>query len=365
MKVCQVTSVHGRYDSRIFQKIATSLANNGYDTYLLCLDNNPDEEKNGVKIVSAPFNHAGRIGRILKSGKALYKKALEIDADVYHLHDPELLKLGLKLKKKGKKIIFDSHEDIPMQILAKDYIPLFLRKTISKIFKKIQNKALKKYDGVLTATPLIAEKLKASNLNSVVISNFVVIEDYLDFNKSDRDYNRVCYVGGINSSRGVDNIVKATKNEDYYVEIVGDNSPGIQKLIGYDNSCSNITLLGYLSKNDVLEVYKKSCIGLCVLHDTPNHRNAYPIKIFEYMAAGLAVICSDFPEYKKIVEGNNCGICIEPQNSKLLKETLLYLISNPNIIKDMGDNGQKAVKEKYNWTSQEAILLDFYKKLER
>ncbi|MEG1663336.1 MAG: glycosyltransferase family 1 protein, partial [Clostridia bacterium] len=89
MKVCQVTSVHGRYDGRIFQKISTSLANNEYDTYLLCLDNKPDEVKNGVKIVSATFHPKNRMDRILNSWKPLYKKALEIDADIYHFHDPE------------------------------------------------------------------------------------------------------------------------------------------------------------------------------------------------------------------------------------------------------------------------------------
>ncbi|MEG1662862.1 MAG: glycosyltransferase, partial [Clostridia bacterium] len=96
-----------------------------------------------------------------------------------------------------------------------------------------------------------------------------------------------------------------------------------------------------------------------------NHFNAFPIKIFEYMAAGLAIICSNFPIYKEIVEDNNCGICVDPEKVEDISKVADYLMANPDIIRTMGENGQKAVKEKYNWASQEAILLDFYKKLER
>ena len=56
---------------------------------------------------------------MLFTAKDIYKKALEIDADIYHFHDPELLPYGLKLKKKGKSVIFDSHENYSEQIKEK------------------------------------------------------------------------------------------------------------------------------------------------------------------------------------------------------------------------------------------------------
>ncbi len=88
VKVCHVTSVHPRYDTRIFIKECTSLANVGYDVTLLVADGKTDEIKNGVKIISVTGIPKSRFQRIIKSSNIMYKKALEVDAEIYHLHDP-------------------------------------------------------------------------------------------------------------------------------------------------------------------------------------------------------------------------------------------------------------------------------------
>lgn len=134
VKVCHVTSVHPRYDTRIFIKECTSLTNAGYDVTLLVADGKPDEVKNGVKIISVSDIPKSRFHRIIKSSNVMYKKALKVDAEIYHLHDPELLSLARKLKKAGKKVVFDSHENYPAQIKVKGYIPYILRSAISSLY---------------------------------------------------------------------------------------------------------------------------------------------------------------------------------------------------------------------------------------
>ena len=113
MKVCHVTSAHNRYDGRIFLKQCTSLAKK-YDVTLLCCDTLENEIKNNVKIVSINRKFNNVFERIFLSKKNLRNKCVEIDADIYEFHDSELLSLAKYMKKKGNKVIFDSHEDLSL-----------------------------------------------------------------------------------------------------------------------------------------------------------------------------------------------------------------------------------------------------------
>lgn len=96
-KNCHVTSVHYRYDTRIFLKMCTSLTQK-YNTYLVVADGLGNEVKSGVNIIDIG-SFLSRKERIFKAPNIVYQNALELDADLYHIHDPELMHIGLKLKK--------------------------------------------------------------------------------------------------------------------------------------------------------------------------------------------------------------------------------------------------------------------------
>ena len=172
-RVCHVTSVHPANDVRIFYKECLSLAKH-YDVFLIA-PNIADDECQGIhrRGVSLPQS---RIKRLLCLNR-VYKKALEINASIYHFHDPELIPIGRKLKRKGYCVIFDSHEDIPMQILTKEYLPAWSKKPLSAIYTAWERRNLSQYNALVTVTPTILERLKKLNPNTVMVTNYPPFEE--------------------------------------------------------------------------------------------------------------------------------------------------------------------------------------------
>lgn len=194
-RICHVTSAHTRYDVRIFQKECCSLAKKGYDCYLLVNDNYNDENRKGIKIVSTGLEVRSRKERFTKSHKLLLQKMKQIDADIYHFHDPDLLSLAVKMKKRGKAVIFDFHEDVAKQIKDKEWIPKLIRNIVSIAYNKYEKKCAKKFDYLITVTPNCTNDFKKKNSNVEMITNFPIVNN--EYLKPEFKENNICFAGGI------------------------------------------------------------------------------------------------------------------------------------------------------------------------
>ena len=224
IKVCHITSAHDTNDDRIFLKECQSLRSAGYDVSIVgkgesaCLC--------GVRIVGVGDIPSNRFKRMTKVSKLVYKKALYLNCDIYHFHDPELLPYGLKLKKRGKKVIFDSHEDVPAQIMDKKWIPRIFRKIISSIYKSYETYVVKQIDAVVAATPHIAKEFESRAKKIVVVNNYPKLDDIEFHEKSFKNRERiVCYAGGIDESRGEKIMIEALKDVDATLIVAGDHEP--------------------------------------------------------------------------------------------------------------------------------------------
>lgn len=222
IKVCHVTSAHGKEDDRIFLKECVSLAKNGYVVYLV--ERGETYDKDGVHIIGLGNMPDGRIKRMTCGAKKAFVNALELDADIYHLHDPELLPYALKLKRKGKIVIFDSHEDVPAQIIDKTWIPNPFRHIIAAIYKRYETYVTRQLDAVIAATPHIAEQFSGRANNILVINNYPRLDDIQFQEKPFSERGRiVCYAGGIDELRGERIMIEAMRSGENALIIAGDH----------------------------------------------------------------------------------------------------------------------------------------------
>lgn len=361
MKICHLTSVHLYTDTRILLKECSTLAANGFDVTFV-VPNAPNETINDVKISGFDAPKGSRLTRMTKTTNAVYAKALEVDADLYHFHDPELMPVGLKLKKKGKKVIYDIHEDLPRAILSKHWIKPFIRKPMSVIVEWYENYAAKKFDCLMTATPFITKRFMRINSNTININNYPLLTE-LENNSIERcaKKRQVCYVGGLGVLRGSEQLLQAADLINGALVIAGPLSP--KELEHRVLEHASIDYKGFLNRNAVKELLGDSVAGIVTFLPEPNHINAQPNKMFEYMSAGIPVICSDFPLWRSIIEKHDCGICVNPENSREIAEAINYLLDHPEIAERMGRNGRQAVETEYNWEHEGQKLVKFYQSL--
>lgn len=363
-KIAHLTSAHTRTDTRIFLKECLSLVKKG-DVYLVVADGKGDSVEQGVKVLDVG-KHRGRLDRFLRTGNKIYKRAVEINADVYHLHDPELIPMGLKLKKSGYKVIFDAHEDLPKQILGKPYLNKFCTYPISFIVKLYEWWACSEFDGIVTATPYICKKFETINNRCVDINNYPILGEL----GQEKDWALVesscCYVGDLSSIRGAKTLIQSlslTKDKTKLLFAGEIGEPGLIELLQGKEGWKKVEKLGMISRGEVKKLFEKSFAGIVTFYPLPNHIDSQPNKMFEYMSAGLPVIGSFFPLWKEILEENHCGLCVDPTSATQIANAINYLENNKNVAKKMGENGQKAVWSKYNWAVEEQKLFDFYEKV--
>lgn len=365
-KICHVTSVHPRYDVRIFHKECKSLANNGFDVTLLVNDNLPNEVKEGVKFISTKFKPRNRFERIIKSSIKIRKLMLEIDADIYHFHDPELLPDAIWIKSRKKKVIFDFHENVSQQILFKTWIPRSMRKLISAFYKKYEKNNSRNFDGLITVTPKFVEYLKQINPNTVMITNYPVLKSKVANSEIEKNKS-ICFAGGISPQWNHENIINAIdllSDVEYVLAGSGLFSyiEKLKKLPGW----SKVRYLGRIPYEEVEKIYSKSMVGMALLSNNTQVGEEGTLgntKIFEFMEAELPVICSNNKLWKNIIESHDCGICVNPTSVEQIRIAIEILAENVDKRDKYGQNGRKAIVYEFNWSKQEEILLNFYRKL--
>jgi glycosyltransferase involved in cell wall biosynthesis len=368
-KIVHITSVHPPYDIRIFHKECRTLADAGYATSIIV----PMEEagvsiKDGVTIVGVKQSR-GRLHRILITGPRVARQAFLLDAAVYHLHDPELLFLGMLLRIWGKKVIFDMHENLPRAVLTKGWIPEIARPVIARFVQLLERIFLSGLPVIFAEESYVKDYSWVST--KAVVLNMPLLAELQSIQEEKNDVPSLGYLGLVAEGRGPLQILRAlefVKKEGVIVrwECVGKVDAAFKaEMISFAKSCDldEIRILGYVDAREAWRVMARCHIGAAILAPLPNYIESYPTKLFEYMALGIPVIASNFPLYRTIVEGEQCGICVDPLQVEEIAQAILYLVRNPTIAVKMGESGKHAIKKKYNWNIEKEKLIKFYNEL--
>jgi glycosyltransferase involved in cell wall biosynthesis len=367
-KIVHLTSVHTAFDVRVFHKECKSLARSGKHVVLI-VPHLRDEVVDSVEVKGIQIG-GGRLVRMTRTVWSLYREALRQNGDVYHFHDPELIPLGLLLAARGKSVVYDIHEDSPADILHKDYIPRRLRRPLMWSVRKLEDAACRRFSGLIAATPTIAKRFYSINPNTVVVHNFPMLHEIAPNGALPWNERRpaVAYIGSISERRGIREILQALallpSDNPAQMMLAGPFSPaelrtGLMRLPGW----ARVKYLRVLDRPSVANLLSRVRLGLLVLQPEPNFWDAMPIKLFEYMAAGIPVIASDFPLWRRIIGEAGCGLLVDPQDPQAIARAMEYLLGHDAEAEAMGRRGRQAACELYNWNSEERALLKFYSKL--
>lgn len=365
-KIFVLTSVHGRYDVRIFLKQCRSLAGYGHDVTLVVQDGKGDEILDGIKIHDLGSPPAGRIRRIFLSPWRAYRFLRSAAADVVHFHDPELLPVGFMLKGGNRYVIYDSHEDVPRQLLAKHWIHPLLRKTVSVLFETLEEFVAKRLDAVVCATPFIAKRFQEINQNCIDVNNFPMLEEFKPMGEDQPFFRIICYIGGITRERGITELLQALEIlQDVTLIMCGpfeskEYEDELRSMAGWEF----VDYKGVVGREEVGQILSCSAVGIVTLLPTPNQVDSLPVKMFEYMSAGLPLIASNFPLWRQIIEEAQCGLCVDPFSPQDIARGITSLLSNETLCRDKGNSGRRAVQNKYNWLNESEKLLNLYEEIQ-
>ena len=365
--VVHLSTVHRALDTRIFEKECRTLAETGYRVTLIA-PHTGREMVDGVEIIPMP-RYPNRLARMILGPLALFRLARRLPAAIYHFHDPELLPVGVLLKWTTlARVVYDVHENHARKMMAREWIPGPLRRGISVVLRGIERISVGACDALVCVTEHIAALFPHSRTS--------VIKNYPLLGKTSKapdpcqyrpDNHTLIYTGGWTAHRGVYQIVQAlayVRDPDVRLLLLGRCiDPEVQQEAAKLPAFDRVDYLGLVPYDQLYDHMRHAAIGMICSQPEHDYALAQPNKLFEYMSAGLPVIASAFPLWQDIVEGNACGLTVDPTKPKEIARVIDDLLASPERRRAMGARGCQAVLDTYNWRIEGRKLIDLYKEL--
>jgi glycosyltransferase involved in cell wall biosynthesis len=369
--VCHLSPIESRRDERAFSRECLPSLRYGLRPRILA-PYSSERTLQGVDYVSLPKSR-GRILRILLAPRFL-QVALRQQADIYHVHSPELILVGLILKFIfGKKVIYDTREDFPSMMLTKTYLPVRLRKITSRIVASFERLAAYLVDGFITAdSGSLRPHAKAGKSRKLVFYNFPNLNYFPEPPPVEKQFDLV-YRGGLSERAGTFvllNALRLLKEQGIPLRLLmfgyADNQQteeSIRDLVFGLGIADLVTLKGVIEHDDMAATLNQARIAVCPLQAIPKFLNNIPVKVFESWACGLPVIATDLPPIRPFFGNRPYGLLVKPGDIIGLAEAIRKMAKSDQLIAEYGRQARKAVVERYNSDLEIRKLLLLYEEV--
>lgn len=361
-KIVHLTTLHDRDDLRIFLKECISLKGAGYTIEQVVADGQGDASRQGIPVFDVG-KAKDRLRRMLVLPIRAYRKIRSLDPDLVHFHDPELLLIAYMLKLRGYKVIYDAHEDLPRAVLSKHWIRPWLRRTVAWLVEHIEDFVSARIDAVVAATPHIAERFAKVARISETIYNYPLESELNRPAEGHREPATFCYAGNITRHRGAIEMVKAAALADSRLLLAGPIESGLSETLEAMPEWQSIEYFGQVSREQVHNIMARSVAGLLFYYPEPNHVNALPNKMFEYMSAGLPVLSSNFPFWQSMLEEEGVGYSCSPFDAEAIAQLMRRINADPVLATQMGEKGYQMVVNRFSWRPEGENLIALYDRI--
>ena len=367
VRVCHITTVHRIFDVRIFHRMCCTLSSNQYEVHLIG-KNSKNSKLNGVFLHSIP-DFQNRIFRMTIGVLFAFLKSIILRPRIVHLHDPELIPVGVLLKHFGVIVIYDMHEMLTQQLETKFYLKQYIGKHILiKTLKYIESLAVKNSDALVLAEEGYFEPMSKAYPKYInrlfVVRNYPNVDKILSFKAESRNYRGLLlvYIGGLMEIRGIKELILAVSGiENAKLVLVGPWAS--QK---FKEDCMNLNeykcveYRGVLSFEETIKIVKTADIGLSTLYPDKNFLSSLPTKFYEYALCKIPILMSNFPYWEKTFNG--MAWFTDPKDPEEIRLSISRII-NCSSSCDKVQKAFKKVSSEWNWESEAKNLLSLYSRL--
>jgi len=329
-----------------------------------------DFVRRGVEIHALP-RPRGRLDRITRISWLAVRRTLALRPDLVQFHDPEFVLWGILFRLRGIPTVYDVHEDYALAVGVRHWLPRPLRPIAALFMRGLSALARRLYPQV------IAERAYASVFpEGIPVLNHARLSELAPLlarpPRAPRDRIRLLYTGQITRARGAAALAAMLDHlpENAEVRLIGrcpepDLARELRQRAARDpRLVLRIEEEDWVPREEIVAAYGEPWTAMvAIFPDSDQYRDTEPTKFFEAMAAGIPIVCSDFPMWKALVEGEGVGFTVPPADAAAAARRVLWLAGHPEEAEAMGRRAQELVRTRYNWETQARRLLELYRRL--